>query len=162
MCCGCAVILSQLLLVLPWVWSYSDFESLITNIFPIHRGLYQLKVASFWCITEPIFKYQLKYSQDFLVKLTTILTLTTSIPALVQLLRQPKNFKIALFLVSLNFFFFSYHVHEKTIMFPLAIMAINIKYFYTIIRHFGIYYLDFTVFAMITILKLMQEDKLLF
>ncbi len=47
-------------------------------------------------------------------------------------------------------------------MFPLVIMAINIKYFYTLIRHFGIYYLDFTVFAMITILKLMQEDKLLF
>jgi hypothetical protein len=62
---------------------------------------------------------------------------------------------MAMFVVSLNFFFFSYHVHEKTIMFPLAVMVLSIK-------NFGIYYVDFTVFAMMTILKLLQEDKLLF
>jgi alpha-1,3-glucosyltransferase len=59
--------------------------------------------------------------------MTSALTVAASLPAMVQVAREPGRLKMALFVVSLSFFFFSYHVHEKTIMFPLAVMAINIK-----------------------------------
>lgn len=67
LCCASAVLLTQSLLLVPWLSSSSDLLSVLHNVFPIHRGLYQLKVASFWCISEPFFKYQQKFSQEFLV-----------------------------------------------------------------------------------------------
>jgi alpha-1,3-glucosyltransferase len=81
--CASAVLLTQFLLLLPWLSSSADFLSLMHNIFPIHRGLYQLKVSSFWCISEPIFKYQLRFSQEFLVQLTSVVTVASSIPPMV-------------------------------------------------------------------------------
>lgn len=42
---------------LPWLRSFDDFKSVLSALFPIHRGLYQLKVANFWCISDVIFKW---------------------------------------------------------------------------------------------------------
>ena len=42
---------------LPWLTSMELFKTVIQAIFPIHRGLYQLKVSNFWCISDPFFKW---------------------------------------------------------------------------------------------------------
>lgn len=42
---------------LPWLGSMESFKGVLSAIFPIHRGLYQLKVANFWCVSDPLFKW---------------------------------------------------------------------------------------------------------
>ena len=64
-----------------------------------------------------------------------------------------KYFKLALFNISMSFFFFSYHVHEKTILIPLGVLILSIRYF-------GMYYKDFVTFSCITLFPLMKEDGL--
>jgi len=61
--------------------------------------------------------------------MTIVLTLIASLPAVFCLIKKPENdkFKLSLFVISMSFFFFSYHVHEKTILFPLAMLCINMK-----------------------------------
>lgn len=51
------------------------------------------------------------------------------------------------------FFFFSYHVHEKTILLPLLPFAVCI-------RHFRYFYVDFTIVATEIMFHLFREDKL--
>jgi alpha-1,3-glucosyltransferase len=122
---------------LPWLSSYNLFMSVVTAIFPFHRGLYQLKVknicnlkvASFWCISDVFMKWEQNYSLSTLQLICIILTLGSSIVALVPLFMNPTKsvFKLSLFTVSLAFYFFAFHVHEKTIIFPLAMCVLNIK-----------------------------------
>ena len=87
--------------------------------------------------------------------LSLVLTLLSSMPSGVILAKHPtiKYFKIALFNISMAFFFFSYHVHEKTILVPLLPLLINPRFF----RHF---YLDFIIFSTSTCYDLLKEDKL--
>ena len=68
---------------------------------------------------------------------------------------KPKKwvFTLSLFNISLAFFFFSYHVHEKTILVPLLPMMLNISIF-------GKYYYDFAMFATFTLYHLLKEDNL--
>jgi alpha-1,3-glucosyltransferase len=51
------VIFTLLVLWIPWLRSYKDFSSVLTAIFPVHRGLYQLKVPNFWCISDVLLKW---------------------------------------------------------------------------------------------------------
>lgn len=80
-------------------------------MFPVHRGLYQHKVANFWCITEVMIKWQVKFSQEKLVVMCAILSLVTSLPGVIAAILAPRAKTLALFSISLSFFFFSYHVH---------------------------------------------------
>lgn len=64
-----------------------------------------------------------------------------------------KYLKLALFNVAMSFFFFSYHVHEKTILIPMSIMILCIRYF-------GSYFTDFIFMSCITLYPLLQEDGL--
>ena len=100
-------------------------------------------------------KWQKWISQENLAMLTLIVTLGFSIPSAVALAKNPtiKFFKIVLFNIAMSFFFFSYHVHEKTILIPLLPLLINIRFF----RHF---YRDFIAFSTITCYVLLREDKL--
>lgn len=82
-------------------------------MFPVHRGLYQLKVGNFWCITEVLMKWQARFSQDRLVGMCAILSLLASLPSVVAAVVTPRSkvYILSLFNISLSFFFFSYHVH---------------------------------------------------
>jgi alpha-1,3-glucosyltransferase len=51
------VILTVVVVWIPWLGSYHDFSSVLTAIFPVHRGLYQLKVPNFWCISDVVIKW---------------------------------------------------------------------------------------------------------
>ena len=62
-----------------------------------------------------------------------------------------KTFKLCLFNVSMAFFFFSFHVHEKTILIPLLGVGLSIRYL-------GFYYLDFVTFASMSMFYLFRYD----
>jgi alpha-1,3-glucosyltransferase len=105
-----------LILWSPWIsWQNPQliFEPL-SAIFPIHRGLYQLKVPNFWCVTDVFMKWETKFSNNILVILCALLSLITSIPSILIGIVFPNNNRLTLLVflnISLTFFFFSYHVH---------------------------------------------------
>jgi alpha-1,3-glucosyltransferase len=55
----------------------------------------------------------------------------------------------------MSFFFFSYHVHEKTILLPLLFVILNLE-------HLRVYAFDFTIISCMTLYPLMVEDGLKF
>ncbi|XP_059477309.1 probable dolichyl pyrophosphate Man9GlcNAc2 alpha-1,3-glucosyltransferase isoform X1 [Neocloeon triangulifer] len=90
------------------------------RIFPVARGLYEDKVSSFWCAISVVVKVQQILPRTWLTILCLVTTLVSVLPSNLKLLRKPntKNLVLSLFISSLGFFLFSYHVHEKSILLP--------------------------------------------
>lgn len=101
-------------------------------------------------------KWERLFEASRLVQISGALTLLFSIPSAVILIFRPtlKYLKLAMFNVSMTFFFFSYHVHEKTILMPLAMIILCTK-------QLGSLTFDFALGAMVTLIPLMIEDGLL-
>ncbi|KAF8195559.1 glycosyltransferase family 57 protein [Pholiota molesta] len=133
-----------LLLFLPWLPPFASLSATlqpITRIFPFARGLFEDKVANFWCASNVIFKWKTWASSGSLVKLSTGLTALGFLPAVIGLIqsgithmatsKSEKNTQskeqtpflpllpYALLTSSMSFFLFSFQVHEKTILLPL-------------------------------------------
>ena len=117
------------------------------RIFPFARGLFEDKVANFWCASNVVFKWNNYFQPTVLPKLATGLTALAFLPSMWALLapgfsgfgcldtsstdekshesrgRIPSpTFSLlghALFQCSLSFFLFSFQVHEKSILVPL-------------------------------------------
>jgi alpha-1,3-glucosyltransferase len=53
---GVIVISVSLIIWLPWILTGTS-HLVLDAIFPIHRGLYQLKVQNFWCISDVLMKW---------------------------------------------------------------------------------------------------------
>ncbi|KAF7636980.1 Alpha-1,3-glucosyltransferase [Meloidogyne graminicola] len=90
----------------------------VKRIFPVYRGLFEDKVANFWCCFSIFIKFKQVYSTEKLIKMSTFLVLLTTSPALYCLFSKPngRNFRICLVVCSLCFFLFSFQVHEKSIL----------------------------------------------
>lgn len=122
----------------------------ITRIFPFARGLFEDKVANFWCASNVVFKWKVWASRSTLVKLSTALTALGFLPNVVGLLyhgyqlgaseKPPKRDKptsppvpilpllpYALLASSMSFFLFSFQVHEKTILVPLLPLTLLVS-----------------------------------
>ncbi len=117
----------------------------VTRIFPFARGLFEDKVANFWCASNVAFKWKIWMSRETLVKLSTALTAAGFLPSVIGLIysgyrlgasEQPSLqtskeksappsmpllplLPYALLASSMSFFLFSFQVHEKTILVPL-------------------------------------------
>lgn len=141
---------SFVLLFLPFLPPFAPISSIldpITRIFPFNRGLFEDKVANFWCATNVVLKWRRWASQDLLVKLSAALTALGFLPAVSTLLYSGYKLQIkdaardkkatptqptpllpllpyALLTSSLSFFLFSFQVHEKTILVPLLPMTL--------------------------------------
>lgn len=66
----------------------------ITRIFPFSRGLFEDKVANFWCFSNVLLKWRNLASSGTLVKLSTLLTVVGFSPAVVGLLRTGFSLRI--------------------------------------------------------------------
>ena len=134
-----------LLLFLPFLPPFASSSAIlnpISRIFPFDRGLFEDKVANFWCASNVIFKWKAWASRGFLVKVSSFFTALGFLPAVVGLLRAgiqhsqnlDKQAEVAvkkeqtpflplliyaLLSSSMSFFLFSFQVHEKTILLPL-------------------------------------------
>lgn len=135
---GIVVLGATLVLWLPFA---NDYKQVLHRIFPFYRGLFEDKVANIWCALSILIKWQRLFSQVTLVRAryiviylftidSTILTLVCSLPSNIHVLVRPekRNFIYALICTSFAFFLCSFHVHEKTILFPLlpAILLVGL------------------------------------
>ncbi len=88
----------------------SAAEAILGRIFPIRRGIFEDKVASFWCVLHNFYKVNSLWDRPKQVLITTITTLGLCVPSCLMLLKKPSNymFIMTLFTVSMNFFLFSF------------------------------------------------------
>lgn len=106
----------------PWL-------SILTRIFPFHRGIFEDKVANLWYSSSVILDWRLFLTASQLKLASLLLTLLLLAPSAVELLRHKPNgsrpqetrrMLLACFNSSMAFFLASFHVHEKTILLPMA------------------------------------------
>ncbi|MES1912116.1 MAG: hypothetical protein MHM6MM_004445 [Cercozoa sp. M6MM] len=98
--------------------SESQVAQVLRRLFPFWRGLYEDKVANFWCSSNLVIKWRERFDKAVLRQLSTGATLVFSLPSLLPLWRSPTthHFLHSLLATSLAFFLFGYHVHEKTVL----------------------------------------------
>lgn len=110
---GMIVLLTSLLIWLPWFGTVDNLNSVLTAIFPVHRGLYQLKVGNFWCITDTILMWEKHFTKSTLVILCFLSSVFMSIPSMASMIINPtrKSLVLGFATISMTFFMFSYHVH---------------------------------------------------
>jgi alpha-1,3-glucosyltransferase len=134
---GVVTLATFVLLFLPWLYPPSALLDPITRIFPFARGLFEDKVANFWCASNVIIKWRSFLSPSALPKLATATTAVGFLPSMISLINPGiKAFRsgvylgadraptlsllpYALFQTSLSFFLFSFQVHEKSVLLPL-------------------------------------------
>jgi alpha-1,3-glucosyltransferase len=134
---GVVTLATFALLFLPWLFPPSALRDPITRIFPFSRGLFEDKVANFWCASNVIIKWRSLLPPSALPKLATAATAVGFLPSMVTLISPGlKAFRsgaylgadraatlslllYALFQTSMSFFLFSFQVHEKSILLPL-------------------------------------------
>lgn len=97
---------------------------MVHRVFPFARGLFEDKVANFWCALNVVVKLK-GYSPELLQKAALGATLASIIPPNVILFFRPKKTLIPLAFAATawGFFLFSYQVHEKSVLLPLLPMT---------------------------------------
>lgn len=143
-----------IMLFLPFLPPFAPLGSIldpITRIFPFARGLFEDKVANFWCASNVVFKWKMWFTPGVLIKFATLLTALGFLPSVVGLIYsafknrlQPQDKKasspngptatlllpllpLALLTSSMSFFLFSFQVHEKTILVPLLPLTLLVS-----------------------------------
>lgn len=145
---GVVFIVVTLILWYPYL-TLNDAVLVLRRIFPVERGVFEDKVATFWCVASVAIKFKAWFSQGVLVTTSAVLTLAASAPSIYLMITRrnfTRHFLYCLSSVSLAFFLLSYHVHEKSILLPLfPIMLATIVdcpqvfYVMTIVSSFSLY-----------------------
>ncbi|EMD39848.1 glycosyltransferase family 57 protein [Gelatoporia subvermispora B] len=141
-----------LVLFLPFLPPFAPLSAIrdpIARIFPFARGLFEDKVANFWCASDVLVKWRRWASRGILVQLSAGLTALGFLPAAAGLISAGWKLRkraqtaqetdkekedaatpmlpllpYALLTSSMSFFLFSFQVHEKTILLPLLPMTL--------------------------------------
>lgn len=97
---------------------------MVHRVFPFARGLFEDKVANFWCAANVVIKLR-NLPADILQKGALALTLLSIIPPNVILFLRPRKttMPLAFATTAWGFFLFSYQVHEKSVLLPLMPMT---------------------------------------
>lgn len=122
--------------LIPWVTNYLDTDAfyypvveqvvqMIHRVFPFARGLFEDKVANFWCALNVAIKLK-QYPTELLQKVSLLATLASIIPPNLILFFRPKKTMLpwAFATSAWGFFLFSYQVHEKSVLLPLMPMTL--------------------------------------
>ena len=98
---GLAVSLTFCVCWIPFVCNGSEgIISVIARIFPVNRGIYEDKVASFWCSLSAAIKIRNILSTRILVWMSILMTMLAAFPSLWNLVKNPTAYKFLLTLVS--------------------------------------------------------------
>ncbi|CAG8589039.1 4143_t:CDS:2 [Paraglomus brasilianum] len=122
---GITVIVTLGILFFPFLSSISDLQQAMIRIFPLYRGLWEDKVANFWCALNIVVKLREIFQIHVLAKISLLATLLfSSFPSYITFClsyysHQPSLSLYTLSAVSMAFFLFSFQVHEKSILLPL-------------------------------------------
>jgi len=99
---------------------------ILNRVFPIRRGIFEDKVASFWCVLHysSLYKVNTLLERPTQVLLTTGTTLIFCVPSLLLLFKAPtkSQFIRSMICISTSFFLFSFQVHEKQLLSPLMLI----------------------------------------
>ncbi|KFY26053.1 hypothetical protein V493_04297 [Pseudogymnoascus sp. VKM F-4281 (FW-2241)] len=112
----------------PHAWYFSPVHQvaqLVHRVFPFARGLFEDKVANFWCALNIV--YKLKYLPIVqLQRLSLLATLGSIFPPCVAIFVNPRKelLPLALAATAWAFFLFSFQVHEKSVLLPLMPMTL--------------------------------------
>eukprot|EP01065_Artemidia_motanka_P024036 TRINITY_DN28693_c0_g1_i1.p1 TRINITY_DN28693_c0_g1~~TRINITY_DN28693_c0_g1_i1.p1 ORF type:complete len:501 (+),score=122.70 TRINITY_DN28693_c0_g1_i1:67-1569(+) len=120
---GMVVLCTAALLFSPWLAATSpvaEVAQVIHRMFPFARGLYEDKVANFWCSASVVLKMHRIMSREAIVRTCAAVTLAALTPACAAAAWRPRcaaSFACALLASALAFFLFAFQVHEKSILF---------------------------------------------
>ncbi|XP_045469283.1 uncharacterized protein LOC123676971 isoform X1 [Harmonia axyridis] len=114
---GITVILAFYFIWYPFISDFKTGLLVLHRLFPFDRGIFEDKVANFWCILNVFYKLK-TCDHSKLTKLCLFTTLSAVFPSSIDLFSRPNSRKFILALInsSLAFFLFSYQVHEKSIL----------------------------------------------
>ncbi|XP_059172595.1 probable dolichyl pyrophosphate Man9GlcNAc2 alpha-1,3-glucosyltransferase [Physella acuta] len=112
------VVITFVVIWSPFLQSKETALSVLQRLFPVNRGLYEDKVANFWCAVSVIIKFKQIFSQFDMALICLAVTSLFLLPSFLHLIQNPsiRNFQFATINSALVFFLFSFHVHEKTIL----------------------------------------------
>ncbi|KAJ4314742.1 Glucosyltransferase-like protein [Fusarium piperis] len=98
---------------------------MVHRVFPFARGLFEDKVANFWCAANVVIKLR-QWPADLLQKVALGATLASVVPPSVILFLRPRKttLPLAFAATAWGFFLFSYQVHEKSVLLPLMPMTL--------------------------------------
>ena len=134
-------ILFIILIWSPWIIYDNKYRDVLSRIFPIWRGIFEDKVATFWCTLNIIYKIK-NISHHNLVIISFAITFVLSLSSCLALILYRKVSKkitnIVFFNVSMSFFLFSFHVHEKTILLPFLAYLLNFNKIPEILSSFSV------------------------
>ncbi|KAK5106295.1 Glucosyltransferase-like protein [Lithohypha guttulata] len=103
-----------------------QLSQMVHRIFPFARGVFEDKVANFWCALNTVFKLQKIETLIALPRLSAYMTFMSILPGMVILLGCPKPQLLPYAFASsaFGFFLFSFQVHEKSILLPVLPMTL--------------------------------------
>ncbi|KAH0829272.1 putative dolichyl pyrophosphate Man9GlcNAc2 alpha-1,3-glucosyltransferase [Fonsecaea pedrosoi] len=98
----------------------------IHRIFPFARGLFEDKVANFWCFTNTFYKLRKLQGIVDLPRVSAIATLGSILGPMLIIGAVPQKALLpyALATSAWGFFLFSFQVHEKSVLLPLLPMTL--------------------------------------
>lgn len=122
--------------ILPWLHDFLDTEAfyyplvrviiqVLHRVFPFSRGLFEDKVANFWCALNVVVKLR-HYSPELLQKAALLATFLSILsPNIIIFLKPQKaTMPLAFAATAWGFFLFSWQVHEKSVLLPLMPMTL--------------------------------------
>jgi len=111
---GVVVVASFAFAFAPWLSLSSPGQVLqvLRRIFPVGRGLYEDKVANFWCAASPVLRFKEWVAPDRMVLISLATTIVAFVPSGFCALRKPtmRNLLWTMLNTSLSFFLFAYQV----------------------------------------------------
>ncbi|KAK1363600.1 Alpha-1,3-glucosyltransferase [Heracleum sosnowskyi] len=139
----------------PYLHSLDSFLEVLSRLAPFERGIYEDYVANFWCTTSIIIKWKRLFTTQSLKLLSLSATLLTCLPSMIQQMRYPSRhgFLYSLLNTAFSFYFFSFQVHEKSILLPLlpaSLLALEEPFIFQWLIQF----------ALLSMFPLLCRDKL--
>lgn len=109
-------------------WSYALLLQLtqsVHRVFPFARGLFEDKVANFWCALHTFHKLN-AYPIALLQRTSLLLTLASILPPCLAIGVWPQKTMLPLSLATCawGFFLFGFQTHEKSVLLPLVPMTV--------------------------------------
>ncbi len=110
----------------PWITSWERMVEVGRRLFPVGRGIYEDKVANFWCSISVLVKVQRLWEKETLVLVCALVTVLFSLPFCAAMFgrRREEEFVLACAGCALAAFLFSFQVHEKQVLLPLVALAL--------------------------------------
>lgn len=102
-----------------------QLTQMIHRVFPFARGLFEDKVANFWCALNVVVKLR-QYPSELLQRVSLLATLAAITPPCLVIFFKPRKdlLPLALSTTAWAFFLFSFQVHEKSVLLPLMPMTV--------------------------------------